>query len=51
MTYNYALSNLDNEIIKMELSNNNFGDHRIRDKVKFNIHGEEKRKLLMNKKI
>ena len=44
--YNYALSNLDNEIIKMELSNNNFGDHRIRDKVKFNIHGEEKRKII-----
>ena len=30
----------------MELSNNNFGDHRIRDKVKFNIHGEEKRKII-----
>ena len=44
--YNYALSSKDDEIIDMELANDNSGDHRIKKLVKFNIHGEEKRKII-----
>lgn len=44
--YNFALSDKDDEILEMEISKDNSGDHRIRGKPKFNIHGEEKRKTV-----
>jgi FkbM family methyltransferase len=33
LTYNYALSQFDDENLKFSLSNNNFGDHRIVTKI------------------
>tara|TARA_Y100000031_G_scaffold142277_1_gene171651 strand:- start:1 stop:1005 length:1005 start_codon:yes stop_codon:yes gene_type:complete len=44
--YNYALSNQDDQEIEMELADDNSGDHRIKNQVKFNIHGEENRKIV-----
>lgn len=44
--YNFALSDKDDHLIEMELSFDNSGDHRIRENVNFNIHGEEKRKVV-----
>ncbi len=46
-TYNYALSDKDDEAVEMELAEDNSGDHRIKNKPKFNIHGEENRKIVM----
>lgn len=43
-TYNYALSDQDDKKIEMELAEDNSGDHRIKSMIKFNTHGEEKRK-------
>tara|TARA_B100001057_G_scaffold426925_1_gene451380 strand:+ start:1932 stop:2936 length:1005 start_codon:yes stop_codon:yes gene_type:complete len=45
-TYNYALSDKDDEVIEMEIAENNSGDHRIKNKPQFNIHGEESRKTV-----
>lgn len=45
-TYNFALSDKDDEVIEMEISGDNSGDHRIKNKPKFNIHGEENRKTV-----
>lgn len=45
-SYNYALSDKDDEIVDMELAKNSSGDHRIRKFTKFNIHGEEKREIV-----
>ena len=44
--FDYALSDKDNEIIEMELAEDNSGDHRIKNKPQFNIHGEENRKTV-----
>lgn len=44
--YNFALSDKDDEIVEMEISDDNFGDHRVKKLVKFNIHGEEKREII-----
>jgi len=44
--YNYALSNQDDQEIEMELAEDNSGDHRIKNQVKFNIHNEENRKIV-----
>tara|TARA_B100000029_G_C17518471_1_gene938956 strand:+ start:178 stop:1182 length:1005 start_codon:yes stop_codon:yes gene_type:complete len=44
--FDYALSDKDNEIIEMELAEDNSGDHRIKNKPEFNIHGEENRKTV-----
>lgn len=41
--YHYAMSNIDDEILEMELSMDNFGDHRIKVASKFNTHSEENR--------
>lgn len=46
---NYAISNQNDKYLKMELSNDNFGDHRIKNKIKFNIHNEEKRSIVQVK--
>ena len=45
-TYNYALSDSDDETVDMEISENNSGDHRVKKIVRFNTHGEEKRNLI-----
>ena len=45
-SYNYALSDSDDETVDMEISENNSGDHRVKKLVKFNTHGEEKRNLI-----
>jgi len=47
--YNFALSDKDDHLIEMELASENSGDHRIRENVHFNIHGEEKRKIVQVK--
>lgn len=47
--YNCALSNKDDEILDMEISENNSGDNRIKKNVLFNYHGEEKRQLVQVK--
>ena len=44
--FNFALSDKDDHFIEMELAPENSGDHRIRENVQFNIHGEEKRKTV-----
>lgn len=44
--YNYALSDKDDEIVEMEISSNNYGDHRIKGKINFNTHGEEGREIV-----
>lgn len=44
--YNYALSSKDNEILDFELSDDNYGDHRvIVEKPQHNIHNEESRTI------
>ena len=45
-TYNCALSEKDDEIVEMEISDNNSGDHRVKKIAKFNIHGEENREII-----
>lgn len=45
-TYNYALSNNDNKFVDMEISPSDSGDNRIINKIAFNIHGEETRKII-----
>lgn len=47
-SYNYALSNKDDQIVKMELAKNNSGDHRVKEKEQaiFNLRGEENRELI-----
>ena len=46
-TFNYALSSTDQQNLKMEISNDNFGDHRIRlQEVSDNLYGEKNRDIL-----
>lgn len=46
-TFNYALSSTDQQNLKMEISNDNFGDHRIRlQEISDNLYGEKDRELL-----
>jgi FkbM family methyltransferase len=46
-TFNIALSQFDNEKIKLELSENNYGDHRIRsNSTEKNYYNEDKRKII-----
>lgn len=45
-TFNFALSDKENTNCKMEISEENAGDHRILDKTKFNFHEEEKREIV-----
>lgn len=47
--YNFALSGADDEKVIMEISKTNSGDHRIKNKVLFNYHAEEKRKTIQVK--
>ena len=42
-SYNYALSDSDDETVDMEISENNSGDHRVKKLVKFNTHEKEKK--------
>ena len=44
--FNYALSDKDDEIVEMELADDNSGDHRIKKKINFNLHEENKRKVV-----
>lgn len=44
--YNYALSHKNDKLVRMELSDNNSGDHRVLNKVNYNIYGENKRKII-----
>jgi FkbM family methyltransferase len=42
--YNYALSSKDNEILNFELSDDNYGDHRVSvEKPQYNLHNEGNR--------
>ncbi len=45
-TYNCALSDQDDKKIEMELAEDNSGDHRIKNTINFNTHGEENRKTI-----
>jgi FkbM family methyltransferase len=46
-TFNIALGQFDNEKIKLELSENNYGDHRIRsNSTEKNYYNEDKRKII-----
>ena len=47
--FNFELSDKDDHLIEMKLAPENSGDHRIREKVHFNIHYEEKRKIVLVK--
>jgi len=42
--YNFALSDKDDDVVEMELASDNSGDHRVKNQINFNIHGEEERK-------
>ena len=46
-TFNVALGQFDNEKIKLELSENNYGDHRIKsNSTEKNYYNEDKRKII-----
>ena len=45
-SYNFALSDEETKNCKMEISAENAGDHRIFSEIKFNLHEEEKRKIV-----
>lgn len=46
IAYNFALSEYDDQLLQMELSFDNYGDHRIRKDTNFCLMGEESRKII-----
>ena len=48
-SFNYALSSRDNELLDLEKSNNNYGDHRVR--INDNLKGEYSEEIRNTEKI